>query len=60
MQGDFQGLQELILRIMTYISEFDIKDFNTDFFAPILDVIAPVFNPVMEWFTEILNSLTGF
>ena len=60
MTGGIRGLHELIHIIMNNIPGLEIPDFNNDFFARVLDIIAPIFNPVMERITEIIGNLPVF
>ena len=60
MNIDTTGLQELILTIMKFIADFDIKTLDLDFLSKILTAIAPIWNPIWAAINEWLNGAFRF
>ncbi len=59
MNIDTTGIEELIMTIMTAISNLDLKSLDLDFLGEILTKIAPIWNPIWAAITDLLSEYIG-
>ena len=49
---DFTGITELITTILEGIANFDMKTINFDYLGELLDLVAPIWNPIWTAINE--------
>ena len=54
---DFTGLAELMTTILEGIANLDLKMINFDYLGKLLDLVAPVWNPIWAYVTEFLMDI---
>ncbi len=54
---DFTGLAELMTTILEGIANLDLKMINFDSLGKLLDLVAPVWNPIWAYVTEFLMDI---
>ncbi len=54
---DFTGLAELMTTILEGIANLDLKMINFDYLGKLLDIVAPVWNPIWAYVTEFLMDI---
>ncbi len=53
---DITGFADLMMTIMNAIASLDLKTINFDFLGELLDVVAPIWNPIWAYVVEILQT----
>ncbi len=59
MNIDTTGIEELIVTILTAISNLDLKALDLDFMGELLTKIAPIWNPIWAAITDMLGEYIG-
>ena len=54
---DFTGLTELMTTILEGIANLDLRMINFDSLGKLLDLVAPVWNPIWVYVTEFLMDI---
>lgn len=54
---DFTGLTELMTTILEGIANLDLRMINFDSLGKLLDLVAPVWNPIWAYVTEFLMDI---
>lgn len=57
---DTSGIENIILAIFKWISEFDVKTVDTSIVQKLLDTFYPIWNPFWAWVNELLGAYFGF
>lgn len=55
-----QGIQDLIMAVLQWLSNFKIQDVNSEFMAPLLDLVAPIWNPIWALVNKWLGEYFHF
>lgn len=59
MNIDTTGIEELIITILTAISNLDLKALDLDFLGELLTKVAPIWNPIWAAITDMLGEYIG-
>lgn len=54
---DFTGLAELMKTILNGIANLDLRMINFDYLGELLDLIAPIWNPIWAYVNEFLMDI---
>ena len=54
---DFTGLTELMTTILEGIANLDLRMINFDSLGKLLDLVAPIWNPIWAYVTEFLMDI---
>ncbi len=54
---DFTGFAELMTTILQGIANLDLKTINFDSLGKLLDLIAPIWNPIWEYVESFLMDI---
>ncbi len=54
---DFTGLAQLTTTILEGIANLDLKTINFDYLGELLDLVAPIWNPIWAYVTEFLMDI---
>ena len=57
---DVTGFAELMTTILEGIANIDLRTINFDYLGSLLDIVAPVWNPIWAAVNEFLNEYFGF
>ncbi len=54
---DVTGFAELMTTILEGIANIDLRTINFDYLGSLLDIVAPVWNPIWEYVEEFLKDI---
>lgn len=54
---DITGLADLITTIVEGIANLDLRTINFDYLGELLDLVAPIWNPIWAYVTEFLMDI---
>ena len=54
---DITGLADLITTIVEGIANLDLRTINFDYLGELLDLVAPIWNPIWKSVTEFLMDI---
>ncbi|MBR3819492.1 MAG: hypothetical protein IKJ41_10175 [Clostridia bacterium] len=54
---DFTGLAELMTTILEGIAKLDLRTINFDYLGELLDLVAPIWNPIWASVSEFLMEI---
>ncbi len=54
---DFTGLAELMTTILEGIANLDMRTINLDYLGELLDLVAPIWNPIWAYVSNFLMEI---